>query len=189
MSTEYSFADRKGVSQGIAQEADVETLLLKIIPGAVAVHPAHQSNDRLGTDYWVEHRRGTHLSVDVKIRTTDWAARPEPQRADDLALETWSVVEAGKVGWTRDVSKRTDFVLWLWADTGRWCLMPFPLLCKAFSDHWEQWSDRYGTRRQYTPGYRGYHSECVFVPRDDVWKELYRSSHGVLSKAVEPSDN
>jgi hypothetical protein len=173
MAIEYSFGNQLVMSQGVCLSQDVAAILLGAIPGAVAVQPAHQSNDRHGTDYWVEHARGAHLSVDVKIRREDWAAKPEPDRADDLALEVWSVKEKNKIGWTRDAGKRTDYVLWLWVDTGRWCLVPFAMLCAVFQDKWKEWSTCYGTSEQFTPEYGGYHSQCVFVPRDVVWSEIY----------------
>jgi len=175
MAIEYSFADRLQFSKAAPI---VPEILLREIPGAVAVHAADKSNDRLGTDYWVEHARGTHLSVDVKLRTADYAAKPEPDRADDLALETWSVVEKQKIGWTRDASKRMDYVLWLWRDTHRWCLLPFPMLCQVFQEKWRDWTACYGTSQQRTPQFGGYHSECVFVPRDVVWTEIYRRYGG-----------
>ncbi len=178
MPTEYSFNDQLVMSQGVAVQDDVAAILRREIPGAVAVHQADPSNDRLGTDYWVEHARGTHLAVDVKLRREDWAAKPEPERADDLALETWSVVEKHKIGWTRDNTKRMDFVLWLWQDTGRWCLLPFPVLCQVFQEKWQEWAAEYGVQRQYTREYGGYHSECVFVPRMVVWDGIFNRYSG-----------
>lgn len=163
------------MSQGHTQSATVEAVIMSNVPGAVAVHPAHECNDRAGTDWWVETRSGAFLSVDAKVRAEDWAAKG----FDDLALETWSVVEAGKIGWTRDPAKRTDYVLWLWSDTGRWCLVPFQMLCAVFSDQWEAWKGKHKTRQQHTPNASGgYHSECVFVPRRDVWAAIYNRFGG-----------
>lgn len=162
-----------------SQHAGVERILLGAIPGAVAIHPAHHSNDRHGTDYWVEHTHGHHLSVDVKVRAKDWAA------ADDLALETWSVVERQKIGWTRDAMKRTDYVLWFWQDTGRWCLVPFAMLCAVFQEHWQAWVTSYPVYEQFTPEFGGYHSQCVFVPRDVVWEAIYRRFGGAPHEASE----
>ncbi len=177
MPFEYSFYSQLQISQACSQSQQIRTILLRAIPGAVAAYPAHSSNDRRGTDWWVEHCRGVHLSVDVKLRAEDWAAKEEG--ADDLALETWSVVERQKIGWTRDASKRCDYVLWFWQDTGRWCLVPFAMLCAVFCHKWQQWTQRYKTCRQFTPEFGGYHSECVFVPREVVWNEIYRHFAGV----------
>jgi hypothetical protein len=171
----YSFSERLAVSRGVSANNNVSDILVNNIPGAVNAMLAHPVNDRNGTDWWVEHASGKHLSVDCKIREKDWTTRMPPE--DDLALETWSVVERQVIGWTRNGEKRTDYILWLWLDTGRWCLMPFPMLCRVFSENWRAWIMRYKTSRQFTPD-RGYHSECVFVPRREVWAQIYRTFGG-----------
>lgn len=182
---EYAFNERMAMSQGHSASKSIGSILLENIPGAVNVTQAHSSNDRTGTDWWVEHRASKHLSVDCKVREEDWAAKPAA--ADDLALETFSVVEKKIVGWTRDPAKKTDYVLWLWLDTGRWCLIPFPMLCAVFSEHWESWREKYKTKQQKTTrdDGSGYHSECTFVPRKVVWSAIYRRFAG--SVAVAPT--
>lgn len=115
------------------------------------------------------------MSVDCKVREKDFA---KLKGWDDIALETWSVVEKEKIGWTRDTVKQTDFVLWLWKDSGRWLLIPFQMLCKVFIENWRQWTKQFRTERQYTPTHGGYHSECVFVPRRIVWERIYRLYSG-----------
>lgn len=167
----YEFSERLAMSHGVAAELDIRAILLGNIPGALATHPAHQENDRTGTDWWVEHASGRHLSVDCKVRDEDWAAKAKPQ--DDLALEIWSVVERQKIGWTRDSRKRCDYVLWLWKDTRRWVLVPFAMLCAVFTEHVDMWRQQYRCAQQFTSD-GGYHSECVFVPRRVVWAAIYR---------------
>jgi len=177
----YEFDERLGMSQSESSNGDIKQILVEHIPSAVAAFQSHSANDRSGVDWWVECRNGKLLGVDCKVREEDWAAKPEPWRADDVALETWSVVESSIVGWTRDTNKQTDYVLWLWRDTGRWMLVPFQMLCKVFLSNWQSWSGEYKTRRQKTPGRngrRGYHSECVFVPRRELWAEIYRQCGG-----------
>lgn len=182
---EYEFNERVKFSQGVAHDASIETIVLANVPGACKVIPAHKQNDRNGTDWWVEMQGGHWLSIDAKIRATDWAAR-DPDPKDDLALETFSVVEKQVIGWTRNPQKRTDYVLWYWVDTGRWCLISFPMLCQVFTDKWRQWTRQYQTARQFTPD-RGYHSECVFVPRHEVWKQIYLRFGGARpSPPIEP---
>lgn len=174
--TAYGFDERLRFSDGIAASASVECVLLSCIPGATQVRRATRKEDRDGTDWWVDRHCGDALSVDAKVRSTDWLPRGE----DDLALETWSVVEKGVTGWTRTESKRTDYILWLWQDTGRWCIVAFPMLCGVMCDHWEEWRRKYKTKQQWTdmPCGRGYHSECVFVPRREVWAAMYRKYGG-----------
>jgi len=182
---DYDFGERLAMSHGVSQNKDIRRLILDNIPGALDVHPAHLENDRNGTDWWVEHITGRWLSVDCKVRESDWwATHPEE---DDLALETWSVVESKVPGWTRDSRKRTDYVLWLWTDTGRWCLVPFAMLCKVFTDQWQTWSNKYRIAKQKTTRDNGsaYHSECVFVPRREVWVAIYLAFGGNKGDKVE----
>jgi len=158
------------MSQGVVAGAAVRDILLANIPGSIDAREAGEADDRNGTDWWVDRTRGHPLGIDVKVRAKDWLLHGE----DDLALETWSNVEAGRVGWTRDMSKQTDFILWWWKETGRWCLIPFHMLCAIMLERWATWAEIYKTARQKTPtGNGGYHSECVFVPRVVVWREIY----------------
>jgi hypothetical protein len=178
MSLSYGFNERMKMSDGVAATTDVESILLREIPGAVTVSRAAGVNDRQGVDWWVEMSTARHLAVDAKVRSKDFALKGE----DDLALETWSVVEEKVIGWTRDDKKRCDYVLWFWVETRRFCLVPFPMLCGVFADKWEAWKKQYKCKQQETPWKNGtsYHSECVFVPRREVWAEIYRRYSGNL---------
>lgn len=176
---EYDFNERLAFSDGYAESVSVESICLAQIPGAVSVDRAASSDDRNGTDWWVKRDSIRPLSIDAKVRSVDWAAKPVPQ--DDLALETWSVVEHQTIGWTRNSQKTTDYILWLWTDTGRWCLVSFPMLCVVMQSMWQEWSTQYKVRQQATRRNDGsrYHSECVFVPRREVWKQIYLRFSGV----------
>lgn len=154
------------MSQGYAATQDIAAILLENVQGAVNVIGANQRDDLTGVDYWVIMSSGTRFGVDCKVRAEDWATRG----ADDLALETWSMIEQSRVGWTRDDKKKTDYVLWLWRDTGRWCLLPFVPLRTVFSRNWQRWATVYGVKRQAN---KNYTSECIFVPRRIVWRAIY----------------
>lgn len=175
---EYGFDDMMVMSNGHIASVDVSNVLLKCIPGAVSVHKSASCNDRLGVDWWVERSNGTFSAVDAKIRERDWSAcHPDD---DDLAIETFSIVETQKAGWSRDETKRCDYVLWFWKDTGRYCIIPFPMLCKVSQKYWEQWREYYRVAQQRTPWREGksYHSECVFVPRKEVWARICETFAG-----------
>lgn len=175
---DYSFEGRKALSR--EHDGAIEAILLDQIPGARQIIAACRENDKNGTDYWVEMAGGYFVSVDLKLREEDFAAKTNGARSDDLALETWSVVEKQLIGWTRNPSKRTDYILWYWIDTQRWCLVPFPLLCRVFQDNWEAWciTHKDKVHQQSTQEHGGYHSECVFVPRREVWAALYSTFSG-----------
>lgn len=178
MPREYGFDERLQMSQGICTTKSITAILLANVPGAQSVAAAKRNDDRHGTDYWVNHARGRPYSIDLKARQDDWATKPEPFTADDLALESWSVVEQQVVGWTRNPKKMTDYILWYWQDSGRWCLVPFVMLCAVMEAKWESWRGQYKTRQQTTPDHGGYHSECIFVPRREVWAEIYKRFSG-----------
>jgi hypothetical protein len=170
MAHSYRFDERMAMSCGTATEDDIGTLLVTLLVGATRAERATEQDDRNGTDWWVYRECGKRLSIDVKVRQTDWAAAHPNE--DDLALESWSVLERHRPGWTRDANKRTDYVLWFWQDTRRFSLLPFPMLLAVFSESWEAWAELYRVAQQYTPD-SGYHSECVFVPRRVVWRAIY----------------
>ena len=171
----YDFNERLIWSEGYLKEG-IARILKDRIPGCYDVQKAEQSDDRSGTDYWALRHNLPALSVDVKVRSVDYAARG----CDDLALETWSVVDE-KPGWTRDRSKRTDYILWYWTDTGRFVLMLFPALCCAFSRYWRQWRATYQSNRQSSGAWV---SECVFVPRQVVMDKVMAWATGQLREAT-----
>ena len=165
----FDFNTQLKMSYGIASSDDIKGILMANIPGAITVTRAELAEDKQGTDWWVKCQSGQVISVDSKVRSIDYALEGK----DDLALETWSAVELGKMGWTRNKSKRTDYILWWWNDTKRWCLIPFQMLCSVFTKKWGDWCTEYPKAQQYTKtSYGGYHSECVFVPRAVVWREI-----------------
>jgi hypothetical protein len=185
MNRQYGMEERMAMSDGVSANADVESVLMANVPGACAVRRAAQRNDKRGTDWWVEHVRGDHLSIDAKVRSEDFSKKTGE---DDLALETWSVIDARtnegkKVGWTRDPEKRCDYILWLWKDTGRWCLVPFPMLCAVFQEQWQPWLSQFKNRTQETTDFAGrvrWKSQCVYVPRREIWKAIYDKFSGRL---------
>ena len=173
MPHDFSFTAELKFSSESTVNHSVTAVLLAEVPGAVIVTRATAEEDRRGTDYWVSLATGKRVSVDTKVRRRDFGL-------DDLALETWSVVEERRIGWTRDASKDTDYVLWLWEDSGKWRLVPFAMLCAVFIAHWSVWRKTYrrGVQRTTRAGRPAYHSEVVFVPRVVIWRAIYQQFSG-----------
>jgi hypothetical protein len=165
------------MSEGVSSKHNIKEIILDCFPNAIKVERANEKEDRHGTDYWVTTKAGQEYSIDIKAREKDW--RKKHPKEDDLALESWSV-KGKRVGWTRDTSKRTDYILWIWLDTGRNTLVPFPMLCSVFMDKWEEWSTKHKVSSQRTQNANGsqWESQCIFVPRRDVWREIYTSFGG-----------
>ena len=165
---QFSFGERMAMSNGVVATCDISEVLKRMIPGAKEVNKSSTEEDKQGTDWWVDTVCGERLAVDAKVREIDYSKRGY----DDLALETWSVI-GKKIGWTLDETKRCDFVVLLWKDTGRFCLMSFPMLCHVFRRNVEAWRLAYGPHKQVSVcGPRTWESECVFVPRSVVWKAI-----------------
>lgn len=167
---------------------NLRRILIDRLPGVTDIEIAGTSDDRNGTDFWASRDLFLpDLSIDVKVRKQDFSAHPNPEwRADDLALETWSVCFT-KPGWTRDPSKRTDYVLWYWVPTQRFFITPFPSLCCVFTRYWEEWRGEYGPQIQTTrEGDREWESECVFVPRVVLMDKLgaWAAGHIPTSEAL-----
>lgn len=171
MSETFDFAKQMAMSHGVIGSIPIEELLLKQIVGSTGVRKADKADDKQGTDYFVDHIRGVPLSVDIKARKDDPI---DEYGSDDLALETWSVVGVKK-GWTIDESKRTDYILWLFATTKRYCLVPFHPLRLAAKRFGAKWYAKYKVARQ--PNH-GYVSECMFVPRVVVWQAIFDVCNG-----------
>lgn len=175
----FSFDERLAMSAGVSVSDDISALLLERVPGALAIDKACTRDDRSGTDYWIRHARGTPISVDVKVRGKDPV---ESYGRDDLALETWSVI-GSKIGWTLDETKRTDYVLWWFTPTRRWVLVPFVQLQAAFRKRQDEWMELYRVEKQQTVGAgrsSGWQSECVFVPRREIWAAIYTDFGGQI---------
>ncbi len=169
---QYSFKERIGFSRGVSKTGNIRKILLDNIPGAFSISLATPEEDRLGTDFWAQRSNLSSLSIDLKARETDPLSFALPK--DDLALETYSNVAKKTKGWTRDEHKRTDYILWLFQPTGRWVLVPFPMLCCVFSEKWMEWRKQYQTDLQKsTHNNETWYSECVFVPRVVVWQAIY----------------
>jgi hypothetical protein len=173
----YSFSERNGFSRGVARDGDIASVLRANIPNATNVIQATLNDDKHGTDYWVQRLMVPALSVDIKTRDVDPITQYKPPR-DDLALETYSDVTRQTIGWTRDPNKRTDYILWYFTPTKRWVLVPFPMLCSVFIDKWQQWRSQYQTAQQRSSNGHTWISECVFVPRVVVWREIFNRYGG-----------
>jgi hypothetical protein len=178
----FDFKEQMAMSHGVIASMDIPALLMDKIPGAIAVRDANTAEDKQGTDKFVDHVRGVPVSVDVKSRSVDPI---DTFKSDDLALETWSVmpcqrVPEGKIGWTLDTTKRTDYILWVFEPTKRYCLVPFHPLQVAFALNRQDWCKRYTRLPQRN---KGYNSEGVFVPRNVVWRAIYEVSNGTASNS------
>ena len=154
-------------------ERNIESLLMSSITGAVSIRQASLLEDKSGTDYFVELRRGGVVNIDLKIRRKGcarfWKTGPE------LALEKWSVIpneeNKGITGWTLSEKSSTHYTLHIFdpVDTEMIYMLPFQLLRMAFRQNGARWESQYGRQIQHsTRCGRRWKSESVFVPASAV---------------------
>jgi len=179
-----SFEADKAFSRKFRNET-ISEILLSRIPGATSVRLASSSDDYRGTDYWVERLYSDAYSIDLKLRDKDYG---------DLTLEIWSKMptdtEAGQIGWTRNARLDTDYVLWAWASSGRFSIMPFAPLWSVFTKNWEEWLRLSRVRGSgikpwisESKGDRGnlWRSQCLFVREDIVEARIDKWAHGFVT--------
>jgi hypothetical protein len=163
----YDFDERLAFSKARRQDSDIDTLRA-MFPTCLSVTKTSEAEDRAGTDYVVQLRRGARLLVDAKARDRGcrqyWKAGPE------VALEIWSVKPGGKygrrcgvTGWTLDESKEIDLILFTFdpADHAFAYVRPLPLLRETFRRNYGDWITTYKSDTQDSAYWE---SQCLFVP-------------------------
>lgn len=166
---EHSFERKRRDSE----KADWPTVLRAVFPGIDNVVQGTKAEDLRGIDWWVADA-AERAKVEVKQRDEDYLKR---RRKDDVALETFSVVERGKVGWTLDPAKESDWYVSFWLETGSKLALPFKALRKAMQVNLPKWRLDYPPVQQFTPEFRGYHSECMFVDRQVLLNAIEQHLH------------
>lgn len=114
--------------------------------------------DLKGTDRVAVTRSGQYR-IDFKIRSKD----PKAYGKDDLAIELYSVVEKEIRGYE---NKATDYLLWLFEDSGRAVMIAFKEFKKRVDFGLSVFQEKLPVFRQKTVWRYGieYHSEHCYVP-------------------------
>ena len=150
-------------------------ILKKHIPHCVEVRKTDIETDKTGIDYIATIRGGAELFIDAKTREPGcsryWKSGPE------LAIETWSVFEQKKQGWTFKENTNVDYILYTFPkqDCSEYFFIPFQLLRKAAITNYHGWIRKYPLKKQVN---RSYHSEAMFVPADVVLKAVTEAMKG-----------
>lgn len=185
----YGWIERLGFSKARRQDSDIDTLRA-MFPTCASVTKTSEAEDRAGTDYVVQLRRGAQLRVDAKARDRGcrqfWKAGPE------VALEVWSVkpsgnVSPGKTGWTLDESKEIDLILFTFdpQDHPFAYVRPLPLLRETFRRNYSEWRTSYKSATQRTDSWSlSWESECVYVPLVIVDQAIEAMSRRKVSQCL-----
>lgn len=125
-----------------------------------------------GADYLANLPGGRVIRIDAKRRREGCSSYWTD--GEELALETWSDIEHHKVGWTLDVTKATEYVLFTFSpkDSQRQFLLAFQQLRRVFTENQGEWAQQYRVREQSSGRW---HSECVFIPARVVRAAMFRA--------------
>lgn len=161
----YSFEGRKKNADALIPDSRKMQILREVFSdrGAVDVLKASPEEDRKGIDFWVILRDGGRIAVDVKVKAKDYG---------DAPLEILSVVERAVPGWTVRPDSKTDYAVFIYADTGTVFRVPFQLLRAVTLRNLPEWRMRYRVRENGTTEYGGYKSEWLPVPRYVIEAEI-----------------
>lgn len=139
-------------------------------PELLNVNPAHTDNDRRGVDYWLEFPHGKLEALDVKVRQVDWSMRGDDRTA---CLELISNTRTGKVGWTLDRDKLTDWVMFFYIDTGKAFIYNARQLRSAVM---MQLPNLKASGKPAIQSTANYQSESLFVSHRELGAAIYRHS-------------
>jgi hypothetical protein len=132
-------------------------------PAALQVHRAHQQNDQLGIDVWIEYPGARMYSVDLKLRKTDYAARRGAPL--DIVLE---ISFGDGPGWATKPTKAQGY-LFVCLDTGRAAAFAAEAVCLALEQNLADWSSRFKIIETATEAFDGgapIISKAIIVPVD-----------------------
>lgn len=160
----FSFEERLAFSVGANGQSDID-IIRRCHQGTVDVCKTDIAKDKSGIDYIATLKGGVAVRWDAKRRDKGcsqyWFVGPE------FALERWSNKERRTPGWTWDISKKADYILFTFdaSDHGKAYAIPFQHLRTAFHENGHAWCDQYRVAEQPNEGWV---SECVFVPVHEV---------------------
>ncbi len=142
----------------------------RYFPKCQMVGKANLEQDKKGADYIATLKGGAKIFIDVKTRVKG-ASRYWQYGEPELALESYSVVENEKLGWTLNDSAITDYILFTFdpSDTELFYILPFQQLRKAFWRNFKSWKEIYELKKQASDNW---HSSAMFVPASIVVKAV-----------------
>ena len=155
--------------------------------------------DKKGIDYVVLLRDGRSAYIDVKYREkgvskfwnhTYKCKDGRTIKQPELTLEILSNVERNTPGWTLDMNKFTDFVLFVFdeSDCENAYIFKFLELRDVLIQYMREWEREFRIGESYTPFCSehpergGYHTQSMFVPICTVLKAL--KSDGILHSGI-----
>ena len=161
MSQVHDFHQSLSHSQNIAEADWWETVYRKAFPGFATMANVRDDGwaQRGGIDRVITLRDGRTITIDEKVRESDWS---------DILLERWSDRDRRTPGWIqKDLA--CEFIAYTFLPSRRCYLLPFLTLRKTWMQHGKEWISRANddTDRQFKiirATNLGYTTESIAVP-------------------------
>jgi len=183
----HDFVERLQFTEGIKHDKALFDHLVAAVPSGRAIRKATEAADKHGTDYWIDRNGLPPISVDFKNRGI---CPIKEFGSDDACIETTSVYRGPikepwldeyreQVGWTLNMKKRTDLLVYTWPKETqrRFWILYFPFLCEASRRHWKKWAEEYRERPAPNPSYV---TLSIFVPRIVIASAIRELTNGAV---------
>jgi hypothetical protein len=146
-------------------------------PELLAIHKAHTENDKLGADYFLEFPNCKIETLDAKVRKLDYSlsAPGRTRDARTACIELVANTTNGKIGWSLDKDKITDWVLFHYIESGRSIFYNARELRAAVVANLPELKKTGKVSTQRTGKYE---STSLFVSHRELWAAIYRHAHG-----------
>ncbi len=158
--------------------AAVKAAIKARFPEVLNITQAHKQNDMLGADYWLEFQGCKMETLDAKIRKLDYSLRGDDRIA---CLELVANTTTGKIGWTLDPAKRTEWVMFFYCETGRSVFYNARELRAAILAYLPHLKVIGKASTQRTGNYE---STSLFVSHRELWAAIYRNAARSDDKAL-----
>jgi len=171
--TVHDFNQKLAFSNGANLIDDMKRIQHALGHTCISVEKTDITTDKSGIDYRARLKMGAIVNVDAKRReagASRWWRNNEPE----LAIETLSVIEPRKIGWTFSTASDVDYILYSFEpeDSNDYYFIPFALLRKVAYEKGAAWKDTYMEKKQRS---NGWESSCIFVPAHIVLREIQKA--------------
>lgn len=141
--TDHDFRASLLASQDLANATWWTELYRDAFPTMIGMTIAGRESQRDHLDRVITLENGHTINVEEKVRPRAWP---------DFLLEFWSNEEARTPGWIT-IDGKPDFLAYVFLETRRGWILPWPQLRKAWRNHAREWVERFGIVRAPNRGY------------------------------------
>lgn len=160
-------------SNGTNIKSDIDRIKHALGEKCIRVEKTDIETDKTGVDYFAYLSKGAIINVDAKRREAN-SSKYWKNGEPELAIETRSVINPFKIGWTFNTASPVDYILYSFepCDSNYYYFIPFQLLRKVAFENGRNWLDAYKEKTQNSGNWK---STCIFVPASVVLNTIYNT--------------